>query len=142
MMTNDILEFKGKYRFLSNFWPVVVVYDGQYYPSVEHAYQAAKTLDLSEREEIAKCKTAGAAKRLGRKISLRSDWMIIRKVIMKELLDKKFEHPELKTLLLMTYPRKLVEGNTWRDTFWGVYRGEGENNLGEMLVFIRSQLKP
>ena len=33
-----IKEFQGKYRFLSNFYPVFVEYEGEIYPSVEHAY--------------------------------------------------------------------------------------------------------
>ena len=40
-----INEFQGKYRFLSNFYPCDIVYEGIQYPSTEHAYQAAKTLD-------------------------------------------------------------------------------------------------
>ena len=41
----DVTEFQGEYRFLSNFWPAQVVFEGVTYPTSEHAYQAAKTLD-------------------------------------------------------------------------------------------------
>ena len=44
-----INEFQGDYRFLSNFHPAEVEMDGIKYPSVEHAYQAAKSLDKDER---------------------------------------------------------------------------------------------
>lgn len=45
-------RFDGtKYRFLSNFWPAIVFYDGLEYPTTEHAYQAAKTLDWEKRIE-------------------------------------------------------------------------------------------
>lgn len=47
---NQISEFQNKYRFLSNFWPISVQFDGILFPSVEHAYQTAKTLDIKERE--------------------------------------------------------------------------------------------
>lgn len=40
-----IAEFHGPYLFLSNFFPATVQLDGIPYPSVEHAYQTAKTLD-------------------------------------------------------------------------------------------------
>lgn len=36
--------------------------------------------------------------------------------------------------------RELIEGNTWGDTFWGVCRGKGENNLGKILMRLRSEL--
>ncbi len=35
----------------------------------------------------------------------------------------------------------LIEGNTWRDTFWGIYEGKGENNLGKLLMKIREELR-
>lgn len=35
----------------------------------------------------------------------------------------------------------LVEGNNWNDTFWGVCRGRGENNLGRILMKVRSEVK-
>jgi predicted NAD-dependent protein-ADP-ribosyltransferase YbiA (DUF1768 family) len=40
-----ITSFKGKYGFLSNFMDAKVMLDGMEYPSVENAYQAAKTTD-------------------------------------------------------------------------------------------------
>jgi hypothetical protein len=40
-----IKAFRGKHAFLSNFHPSPVVLDGQTNPTVEHAFQAAKTAD-------------------------------------------------------------------------------------------------
>lgn len=56
-----INKFDGKYAFLSNYHPCAVFYEGIEYPSVEHAFQAAKTLDMTQRYEIANIKTPGAA---------------------------------------------------------------------------------
>src|SRR3954471_9721610 len=67
-------SFQGPYRFLSNFWPVTVVYEREKYPSVEHAYQAAKTLSLDDRKRIASLPTAAEAKNEGRKLARRPDW--------------------------------------------------------------------
>ena len=39
-----IKEFKGDYRWLSNFTPCKIELDGFIYPSVEHAYMSAKQL--------------------------------------------------------------------------------------------------
>lgn len=134
-----IEEFQGKYRFLSNFWGAPVEFEGLCYPSVEHAFQAAKTLDKEQRKGFLKIK-ANEAKRLGRKVTLRSDWEEVKLSIMKELLIKKFQHEDLKQKLLMTRPHKLIEGNNWNDTFWGVCRGEGQNNLGKLIMEVRDSL--
>ena len=66
-------SFSGEYRFLSNFYQAEVEFEGMMYPSTEHAYQAAKTLDLKSRAMF-QGGTAGQAKRLGQVIILRDDW--------------------------------------------------------------------
>ena len=43
---NYIKGFFGEYRWLSNFEPCKVFYEGFEYSSSENAYQAAKSLDL------------------------------------------------------------------------------------------------
>ncbi len=50
-------------------------------------------------------------------------------------------HFDLREKLLATGDRKLVEGNTWGDTFWGVCRGNGKNHLGKILMKIRAELQ-
>jgi len=50
--TDAILGFSGDYRWLSNFYPVDIEFESEHYPSVEHAYQAAKTLDLKQRKQF------------------------------------------------------------------------------------------
>lgn len=141
--TNDsvINDFRGQYRFLSNFYPCEILYNGQTYPSSEHAYQAAKFFDLETQTIIRETETAGRAKILGRSPGKRKDWDTIRISIMNEILNIKFSNPVLAKMLLATGDAELIEGNTWRDKFWGVYEGEGENNLGKLLMKIRSRLK-
>jgi len=61
---------------------------------------------------------------------------------METLLREKFsKDPELRAKLLNTGTSKLVEGNTWGDRFWGVCRGQGENNLGRLLMKVREELR-
>lgn len=67
---SKIASFQGPYRFLSNFWPVRITYQTITFPSVEHAYQAAKTFSVEERRMIAKLPKAGDAKRAGKNITL------------------------------------------------------------------------
>ena len=135
-------KFQGEFRWLSNFWPAQVEHDGITYPTVEHAYQAAKSLVRAERELIAEAGTPGKAKRMGRMVTLRPDWDTLKFPTMLLLVRRKFAHHHtLKRQLLATYPRPLIEGNHWGDTYWGVCRGRGENKLGLILMQVRDELR-
>src|SRR5437868_5423141 len=91
--TGPIDRFHGDHGWLSNFWPSPIELDGAIYPTVEHAFQAAKTLDPEAREPIRQTTNPGQAKRLGRKVLLRSDWEQVKVEIMRGLLRKKFADP-------------------------------------------------
>lgn len=135
-----IRSFTGEYRWLSNFWPVTVTFDGQSYKSVEHAYQAAKSLDPKVRKRIQRAGTAADAKRLGSKITLRSDWERVKDLVMILLVRRKFAHPHLRELLIATDDVPLIHGNDHGDTYWGTYRSNGLNRLGEILTYVRKEL--
>lgn len=137
-----IAEFQGDYRFLSNFWPAHVEFDGITYPTAEHAYQAAKTLDPAERRRIAALPTPAEAKREGRALPLRPDWEQVKLDVMERCVRYKFSHDaDLRARLLATGDAQLEEGNAWGDRFWGVYEGQGENWLGRILMTVRQELK-
>ena len=144
-----INEFKGKYSFLSNFYPSPIApwTDGILYPTVEHAFQAMKSLDLNERKNIARMRTPGNAKYAGRHVTLRPDWDNVKLDIMYEALKEKFKYPDLRKALLCTGDQELVEGNTWHDNFYGscycshCRNIEGQNHLGKLLMKIREELK-
>lgn len=134
--------FDGKYMFLSNFYESPIKDDqGIEYPTVEHYFQAAKTLDENERRMIAAAATPGQAKRMGRAVTLRSDWEAVKSYYMELGLRLKFQNPDLAAKLIATGDEELIEGNTWGDRIWGVYNGEGENRLGKLLMKIRDELK-
>jgi len=136
-----IAKFTGSYRFLSNFWPCKVTYCGVRYDSVEHAYQAAKTLDPAEREMVRSQPTAGKAKKAGRRVTIHPGWDGMKVDVMRNLTQQKFSNHPLKQMLLATDGEDLVEGNTWGDTFWGVCDGVGENWLGKILMEVRQMIK-
>ena len=131
------------YKFLSNFYPATVslTEGGMIYRTVEHAYQAAKTLDLEAREKIQWEISPGKAKRLGKSLVIREHWDEMKLDVMYRLLLQKFSIYELRCKLLATGDEELIEGNWWGDTYWGVCRGKGENNLGKLLMKIRSELQ-
>lgn len=141
-MTNKITKFIGEHEFLSNFYPSEIIFDGQKYPTVEHAFQAAKTLDPKIRIKIRNAKTPGLAKKMGRSVKLREDWEKIKYSMMSALVSSKFlTHPELKQKLIDTGDAELIESNYWRDTTWGVYMGVGTNWLGKILMDVRNICK-
>lgn len=141
MKEKKITKFFDEYRFLSNFWPCDVEFNGIIYPSVEHAYQAQKTTDIQTRINISKMKTAGEVKTYGKTLPVRCDWDDIKFQIMEDLVHQKFfNNYKLKGLLMATDDAKLVEGNTWGDVYWGVCNGVGENNLGKILMKVREEL--
>jgi len=137
-----ISSFSGDYHWLSNFELVSggIPLDGLMFPTTEHAYQAAKTVHIHERQAVLHCRTPGQAKRQGKLLTLRSDWEEIKYSLMYMLCSYKFHRVPFRQLLLDTYPITLVEGNTWGDTYWGVYNGVGQNVLGRLLMHIRNEL--
>lgn len=134
-----ISRFKGEYEFLHNYYPHPILYEGISYPTNEHAFQAAKTLNNKIRKQISACETPGEAKKMGNSIPLRRDWEIIKTDIMEDLCRLKFADPVLKKRLLSTVGCYLIEGNHWGDTCWGMVNGKGENRLGKILMSIRDE---
>lgn len=144
MSAGEIDRFDGEFAFLSNFYYSDIVY-GKYgwcWPTIEHAFQAAKTLDDNYQSHILMAGTPGQAKRLGRSVALRPDWEQVKLGVMKELLALKFAPgTELAAKLIATGDRQLTEGNNWNDKYWGVCRGIGMNWLGRLLMDQRSFLQ-
>ena len=135
-----VYEFNGDYSFLSNFHPAPVLLDHRLYPTVEHAYQAAKTFDRAAREEIRFTDRPGDAKRLGKKLELREDWPYVKQSIMLGLVLQKFQRHHLLKEKLLATPGWLEEGNTWGDIEWGICpprSGIGQNLLGKILMTVR-----
>lgn len=131
-------NFKSEeYKFLANFYGSFVTLDGEYYPTVEHAFQAAKTPSSTSRAKIRAAKTASEAKRIGRSAPLRPDWNQVRESVMRDLVEQKFSASYLRDKLLATENATLVSGG---DQFWGCINGVGQNRLGKILMDIRNSL--
>ncbi len=135
------------YDFLSNFYLVPVQYEGLKYPSVEHAYQAAKTTDVELRQGFLRLKHPASAKRVGKVLPLRVGWKDMKIGIMRQLLESKFslQNNDLCRRLVNTGTHTLIEGNYRHDTFWGachceVHDGAGNNILGVLLMNRRREL--
>lgn len=131
-------NFRGKYFFLSNFFPSNILYQGILYHSAEAAFQAQK--DPSRCEEFSRLNPS-EAKRLGRRVKLRSDWEQVKDDVMYDVVNCKFtQNKKLAQQLMATGEEDLIEGNDWGDRYWGVCRGVGKNKLGQILKRVRSEL--
>lgn len=143
-MSDKIEQFRGEYRWLSNFHEAPIVYMGKTYKTTEHMYQALKTLDEKQRLVIESAEKAGEAKRLGddpNTCTMRPNWNIIRiKVMFMAVLCKFTQHADLAEKLLATGDAVLEEGNNWGDEFWGVVDGRGMNWLGTLLMTVRDMI--
>lgn len=147
----DITEFSGRHAFLSNFHPspVRILVGGEWHKcaTVEHAYQASKTLNKRWRTKIIECPTPGAAKRMGNRIEKVCYWDDVKKIVMLELLRQKFSRAAFRHALLRTGSVTLLEGNHWHDNFWGMCSCGadsclvGENWLGRLLERVRTDVR-
>lgn len=144
-----ITQFRNYYAFLSNFFPSPLVWEGIEYPTIEHAFQAAKTADPVLRRAIAALPSPAKAKRAGGARGIVKDfdqaaWDRRKIGVMDTLVRLKFhQNPELAGRLLATESQRLQEGNLANDTFWGVClkTGQGRNELGKILEAVREELR-
>lgn len=140
---------KDEYGWLSNFYsvnifddnpdhPCLVDYEGAWYMSVEHAYQAYKTLDNIWFDRISKAGSPGEAKNLGRQVSLRANWQDIKVSVMLKFLRLKFDHnhDDLREKLLATGDAVIHEDSP-TDRFWGK---KGQDMLGKLIMRVREEL--
>jgi ribA/ribD-fused uncharacterized protein len=132
------------YGEFSNFSPHPIKIKGRTWPTSEHYFQAQKFADNEYEEEIRRAKSPMIAARLGRsrKQPLREDWESAKETIMREALRAKFiQHPALRSLLLSTGDKSIVE-HTQNDDYWGDGGdGNGQNRLGILLMELRDQLR-
>ena len=125
--------------YLSNFYPCTFDYFGVTWKSSEHAYQGMKAANESGRKWVSEAPNAGVAKKRGREVVIRKDWLEVRVPTMKEVVTAKFlQNPALLNKLLATENAYLVEYAPWGDTFWGVNKEyRGKNMLGKTLMEVR-----
>lgn len=138
-----IPEFKNKYRWLSNFYPVEITLDGIAYPSVEHAYMSSKSDDTSWKHFCSDVSnSAGTVKKRSREIQLKPEWDNLKLSIMKECINQKYAQEPFRSKLIATGNQHIQEGNWWGDQFWGVClkSGQGSNHLGKLILSVRDTL--
>jgi hypothetical protein len=138
MTTINFYSHKKEYGWMSNFYESPITIDGNTYPTTEHYFQACKMTDNKDHNTILSCKTPHLAAKLGRTMKMRDNWNEMRiSVMLKALLAKFHQHPNLFVLLVNTGNAKLVE-HTTNDSYWGDGgTGIGCNMLGKLLEYVR-----
>lgn len=142
---SEIKGFGEEFRWLSNFFEIEPFeYQGIEYKTTENFYQSMKTFDREVRIHIAGL-SPGKAKRFAspekHNFVQREDWNDIKLLVMEYALREKFSQEKCKKLLLSTRNIYIEETNNWNDTFFGcTLDGKGENNLGKLIMQLRSEL--
>ena len=133
----------GDWGDFSNFSRHGVEMGGQWWPTVEHYFQAQKFDDLAYREKIRGASDPKRAADLGRSrdLPLRSDWEDIKIGVMRNAVREKVRtHASVREQLLTTGTRDIVE-NAPGDRFWGCGAdGTGQNWLGRILQEVRAEI--
>jgi len=102
-----------------------------------------KALNEKDRQYVADAADPRSAKRRGRKITCRPDWDNIRIDEMGKIVYLKFaQNKDLQDWLCATDDAVLIEGNWWKDDYWGMVKDsegnwKGENYLGRLLMAVR-----
>lgn len=144
-------EFRGRWYFLSNFSKCKIEFQGITYPTVEHYYVSMKSnsdqmingkyyTSADFREMIAKIKEPAIVKKIGQQIKVRKEWSEKKLEFMNFAIREKFKDENLAEKLKSTGNSLLVENNLWKDTFWGVFNGKGENHLGKIIMKVRDEI--
>ncbi len=140
MNQEKILFYGGGWNCFSNFSAHQVEYDGTLWPTSEHAFQAAKTLNEDEKNKIKLARSPQEALLLGRSVMLRSDWESVKVDILESILRAKYtQHLAIQEKLFQSQGKELIEASPV-DSFWGIGPGgTGENMCGKLWMKIREE---
>jgi ribA/ribD-fused uncharacterized protein len=139
--------FSNLYRCDVRF-PCPVTFEPVWYPTAEHAYQAAKPRDPKVRDWLMAAPSpsllAMAAHGLN-SWNIAPGWSKNRRDRMRRVVEAKFrQHPDLAAILLSTGNARLVESATVDNEVnrrWGEVNGRGRNWLGLILTEVRDVLR-
>ncbi|KAI6657309.1 hypothetical protein LOD99_57 [Oopsacas minuta] len=143
--TNSIIIPCGKYKEFSLLSIQPFALEGHHWWSVQHYYQTQKYPNCPlVVDQILKTASPEAAFKIGtdRKNShlMVENWDSIREGVMLKALRAKFCDDPLRTLLLSTENKNIINNNG--NEFWGTGKdGNGQNKLGNLLMKVRDEMK-
>ena len=136
------------YGVFSNLYKRAVLFEGEVFPTAEHAYQAGKARKPQVRKWLLSAPSPSLLAMAAHGLyvwDIAPDWSQIKFDRMKRILLAKYsQHDDLLQLLLSTGNARLVESATVDNAvnrLWGEVNGKGQNKLGELLMEVRSELR-
>lgn len=150
-MSSDPIRFyranEMPYGAFSNLYRREIEFEGNCYPTAEHAYQAGKARKESVRNWILSAPSPSLVAMAAHGLyywDINPGWSKTKFHRMKNVLRAKFsQHDDLRELLISTETRQLIETATVDNPvnrLWGEVNGKGKNMLGELLMEVRAEL--
>lgn len=129
-----------RYFCFSNFYYATFYLDREWWKTVEHYYQAHKSISKIQQDSIRVSNSPHDAKKLGREVELRPDWEFVKYDIMAKAVFAKFDQcHDIRGILLATGDLPIHEDSPY-DRVWG-WRNKGQDLLGKILISVRDRLK-
>jgi hypothetical protein len=136
------------YGAFSNLYRRNFEFEGEVFPTAEHAYQAGKARKPEVRAWLMSAPSPALLAMAAHGLyywDISPGWSTKKFDRMKRILLAKFsQHDDLRCLLLDTGNTRLVETATVDSTvnrLWGEVNGVGQNKLGQLLMEVRAELR-
>lgn len=136
------------YGVFSNLYRREIVFEGETFPTSEHAYQAGKPRKEAVRKWLLDAPSPALLAMAAHGLywwDVQTGWSKTKFDRMRSVLRAKFtQHEDLREILLSTGDARLVESATVDNTvnrLWGEVNGKGKNMLGVLLMELRDQLR-
>ena len=135
------------YGAFSNLYRRAIEFEGEVFPTAEHAYQAGKARKAAVKEWLMAAPTPALLAMAAHGLyywDVAPGWSKTKFDRMRAVLRAKYtQHDDLRELLTSTGHSRLVESATVDNPvnrLWGEVNGVGKNMLGTMLMELRSEL--
>jgi ribA/ribD-fused uncharacterized protein len=136
------------YGVFSNLFRREMEFDGEWFPTAEHAYQSMKPRKPAVRAWLLAAPTPALVATMAHSLlpwDITPGWSQGRFARMRRVVDAKFrQHDDLAVVLLATGHARLVEAGTVDNDVnrcWGEVNGRGTNWLGLILMEVREALR-
>lgn len=132
----------------SNLYRRAIEFEGDSYPTAEHAYQAGKPRKKEVRDWLMAAPSPALLAMAAHGLyywDVTPGWSTSKFMRMKNVLRAKFQqHADLRALLLQTEDARLIESATVDNAvnrLWGEVDGVGQNMLGKLLMEVRDEIR-
>jgi ribA/ribD-fused uncharacterized protein len=150
-MTDEIHFYRASerpYGVFSNLFRREMEFDGEHYPTAEHAYQAGKPASPKVRAWLLAAPSPSLLAMAAHGLyswDIAPGWSAGRRDRMRRVVAAKFvQHPDLAAALLSTGDARIVETATVDNEVnrrWGEVNGRGTNWLGIILMEVREEIR-